>query len=88
MALVGYARVSTSGQSLDVQLHALSDCDVVFEEKESGASSKRKELQRMIEYVRSGDSVIITKLCRLARKTMHLLEIVELFDKKMCHYKC
>ena len=82
MAVVGYARVSTSGQNLDTQLDALSDCDVIFQEKESGASSERQELLRMIEYVRSGDSVKITKLCRLARNTKHLLEIVELFDSR------
>lgn len=80
MATVGYARVSTSGQSLEAQLQALSDCDTIFQEKESGASCERLELIRMIEYVREGDTVKITKLCRLARNTKHLLEIVELFD--------
>lgn len=82
MATVGYARVSTSGQSLEAQLQALSDCDTIFQEKESGASCERLELIRMIEYVREGDTVKITKLCRLARNTKHLLEIVELFDSK------
>jgi len=82
MAVVGYARVSTSGQSLEAQLQALNDCDVIFQEKESGASNERLELVRMTEYVREGDTVKITKLCRLARNTKHLLELVELLDTK------
>ncbi len=82
MATVGYARVSTAGQSLDVQLTALKDCERVFQEKESGAKAKRIELERMLEFVREGDLVVITKLCRLARNTRHLLEIVEFLDSK------
>ena len=82
MAVVGYARVSTAGQSLDVQLQALAGCDVVFQEKDSGAKAEREELKRMLEYVRENDVVKITKLCRLARNTKHLLEIVELLDEK------
>ncbi|PKH07697.1 recombinase family protein [Moritella sp. Urea-trap-13] len=82
MAVVGYARVSTAGQSLDVQLQALAGCDVVFQEKDSGAKTEREELKRMLEYVRENDVVKVTKLCRLARNTKHLLEIVELLDEK------
>lgn len=82
MAKVGYARVSTKGQSLEVQLNALKDCDVVFQETQSGASTERSELKRMLEYVREGDSIKITKLCRLARNTKHLLEVVEFLDSK------
>ena len=52
MATVGYARVSTTGQSLEVQLQALSDCEIVFQEKASGAKAEREELKRMQEYVR------------------------------------
>lgn len=82
MAIVGYARVSTTGQNLEVQLNALNDCDIVFQEKQSGASTERPELKRMLEYVREGDSIKITKLCRLARNTKHLLEVVEFLDSK------
>ncbi|MFA0141594.1 integrase [Vibrio splendidus] len=82
MAIVGYARVSTTGQSLEAQLHALTDCCIVFQEKESGAKAEREELNRMLEYVREGDTVKITKLCRLARNTKHLLEVVESLDAK------
>lgn len=78
MAVVGYARVSSAGQKLDVQLEALAHCDKIFMEKESGAIFQRKELERMLEFVREGDIVKVTKLCRLARNTKHLLEIVDL----------
>jgi len=82
MATIGYARVSTAGQSLDIQIAALEECDKVFKEKESGAKAKRVELERMLEFVREGDLVVITKLCRLARNTRHLLEVVEFLDSK------
>lgn len=82
MATVGYARVSTTGQSLDVQLAALSDCEKIFREKISGAKDDRPELMAMLEWVREGDVVQITKLDRLARNTRHLLEISEHLQSK------
>ncbi|PSW41706.1 recombinase family protein [Photobacterium leiognathi] len=82
MANIGYARVSTSGQSLEAQLEALEVCDKVFKEKESGAKAERPQLSTMLDYVRDGDTVTVTKLCRLARNTKHLLEIVEYLDQK------
>ncbi len=82
MAIVGYARVSTAGQNLEAQLNALKDCDKIFQEKDSGAKSERVELNRMLEFVRDGDVVVITKLCRLARNTKHLLEVVEILDNR------
>lgn len=82
MANIGYARVSTSGQSLEAQLEALKVCDKVFKEKESGAKAERPQLVTMLDYVRDGDTITVTKLCRLARNTKHLLEIVEYLDQK------
>lgn len=82
MAKVGYARVSTTGQSLDTQLEALSSCEKVFREKISGAKDDRPELQAMLEFVREGDIVHVTKLDRLARNTRHLLEISEYLQGK------
>lgn len=87
MAIIGYARVSTAGQSLDVQLSELSSCTKVFQEKESGAKATREQLALMLEFVRDGDTVMVTKLCRLARNTRHLLEIVELLDQKQVALK-
>lgn len=82
MATVGYARVSTTGQSLDTQLEALSGCEKIFREKISGAKDDRPELQAMLEFVREGDVVQVTKLDRLARNTRHLLEVSEYLQGK------
>ena len=81
-ARIGYARVSTTGQSLDIQLEALSGCEKIFREKISGAKDDRPELQAMLEFVREGDTVQVTKLDRLARNTRHLLEISEYLQGK------
>jgi len=82
MARVGYARVSTAGQSLDVQREKLADCDKVFEEKRSGLDGERKQLKRCLEYVREGDTLVVTKLDRLARSTSHLYAIHEELKRK------
>ena len=82
MANVGYARVSTAGQSLESQLGALRVCDKVFQEKESGAKAERPQLVTMLDYVREGDTITVTKLCRLARNTKHLLEVVDYLEQK------
>lgn len=82
MANIGYARVSTAGQSLESQLEALRACDKVFQEKESGARAERPQLITMLDYVRDGDIITVTKLCRLARNTKHLLEVVDYLEQK------
>ena len=82
MALVGYARVSTVGQSLDTQLQALADCNTIFQEKVSGARDDRPQLALLLDVVCEGDVVIVTKLDRLARNTRHLLEISEHLQHK------
>lgn len=82
MSLVGYARVSSVGQSLDVQLEKLAHCDKVYEEKRSGRSDKRPKLQECLEYVREGDTVVVTRLDRLARSTLHLCQIADKLEGK------
>lgn len=80
MAIVGYARVSSIGQSLEIQLDSLKDygVDVVYSEKKSATSTnQRTELQRCMDYVRSGDTLVITKLDRLARSTFDLTNIAK-----------
>jgi DNA invertase Pin-like site-specific DNA recombinase len=79
MSIVGYARVSSIGQSLVVQLDKLEahGCDKVFQEKASGATDNRPQLKRCLEYVRTGDTLVITKLDRLARSTLHLTQIAD-----------
>ncbi|WP_429051840.1 recombinase family protein [Aeromonas veronii] len=82
MALVGYARVSTVGQNLDTQLQALAECSTIFQEKVSGARDDRPQLAQLLNFVREGDVVLVTKLDRLARNTRHLLEISEYLQSK------
>ena len=77
--LIGYARVSTDDQDLSLQRAALkaAGCKRMFEEKVSGARRDRPELERMLEQLREGDVVVITRLDRLARSTGDLLAIAE-----------
>ena len=82
MANVGYARVSSVGQTLDVQLGKLKHCDKIFQEKRSGASSKRPRLKSCLEYVREGDALVVTRLDRLARSTLHLCQIAAELERK------
>ena len=82
MAIVGYARVSSTGQSLEVQLEKLSHCEKLFQEKKSGRTDNRAELQNCLEYLREGDTLYITKLDRLGRSIRDLLNILDRLDKK------
>ncbi len=72
MTTVGYARVSSTGQDLGVQLEKLKVCDKVFKEKRSGVDAGRPELKRCLEYLREGDTLLVTKIDRLARSTSDL----------------
>jgi len=87
MAIIGYARVSSIGQKLDVQLEKLQaqGCEKIYQEKESAISTtKRPQLVACLDYVREGDSLVITKLDRLARSTLDLCNIAKrLEDKKV-----
>jgi len=85
MAVVGYARVSSVGQSLDVQLDKLRHCDKIFQEKHSGASGTRPGLHACLAYVREGDRLVVTRLDRLARSTLHLCQIAETLQQKRVH---
>ena len=81
MSTIGYARVSSYGQSLEVQLEKLAFCDTVFQEKQSGRNDDREQLQRCLNALQDGDSLVITKLDRLARSTRDLLNIMSRLDK-------
>ena len=82
MAIIGYARVSSLGQSLDIQLDKLKDCDKIFQEKRSGIDNTRSELKNALEYIREGDVLVVTRLDRLARSTAHLCKIAETLVQK------
>jgi len=82
MADIGYARVSSTGQNLEVQLDKLSGCSRVFEEKASGTTANRPVLEECLRYLREGDSLVITKLDRLARSTLHLTQIAHDLEQR------
>jgi DNA invertase Pin-like site-specific DNA recombinase len=76
MTTVGYAQVSSTGQDLTVQLEKLAGCDKVFKEKRSGVDAGRPALKACLEYLREGDTLLVTKLDRLARSTPDLYRII------------
>jgi len=84
MSKVGYGRVSSIGQSLDVQIAKLEKfkCDKIFLDKHTGTTADRPNLKEARNYVRQGDSLVITKLDRLARSTYHLTQIAEELKQK------
>ena len=75
MPTIGYRRVSTFDQSLDRQ--DLQGCDRIFEEKVSGGSKDRPQLQEMLRYVREGDTVLVWSIDRLARDLRDLQQIIQ-----------
>ena len=81
---VGYARVSSIGQNLDSQIDALSSvgCSKIFSDQQSGVSQKREGFLRLMEYLREGDSLVVTELSRLSRSLKHLLTVVESLEEK------
>ncbi|MFE3028374.1 recombinase family protein [Nocardia tengchongensis] len=83
-ALVGYARVSTTDQLLDRQLLALTaaGCQKVFADKKFGKNAEREELQRCLEYLRPGDTLVVPALDRLSRSMQDLLAIVAELRKR------
>lgn len=83
-ALVGYARVSTHEQSLDLQLDALSELGAVrvFQEKANGAKSDRPQLAAAIEYLREGDVLVVYRLDRLGRSLADLVRIVSTLEAR------
>jgi DNA invertase Pin-like site-specific DNA recombinase len=84
MTVIGYARVSTDGQTLDAQLASLkaAGASKVFAEKVSGAVTDRKALHKAIEALQSGDVLVVTKLDRLARSTRDLLNTLQAISEK------
>jgi DNA invertase Pin-like site-specific DNA recombinase len=81
--IFGYARVSTDGQTLEAQLDALTaaGAEKVFQEKASGARGDRPQLARLLASVKAGDTVLVTRLDRLARSTRDLLNALDQVSK-------
>jgi DNA invertase Pin-like site-specific DNA recombinase len=83
MTVYGYARVSTDGQTLDNQQAKLSEAgaEKIFAEKESGAKTDRKALQKALAALEPGDVLLVTRLDRLARSTLDLLTTLDTVAK-------
>lgn len=81
---IGYARVSTKDQNLDLQIEALekAGCEKIYQEKISGATKNRPELDKMIEHFRKGDELYVWRLDRLGRSLKNIIDLVlSLSDK-------
>ena len=81
---IGYARVSSNGQDLELQKQALhkAGCKKTFSESVSGKDNNRTELTAMLESTRDGDIVVVYKIDRIARSLKGLIEIIELLNSK------
>ena len=85
MSKIGYARVSTVDQDLDIQIAALkaAGCDVIRSEKVSGTSTAgRDELRNLLDFIRQGDTLVVTRIDKLARSIADLAGIVRELEAK------
>src|SRR5437899_2453742 len=89
MAVYGYARVSTDGQTLDAQRDELkaAGADKVFSEKQSGAKTDREELAKLLKKLQPDDVLLVTKLDRLARSLRDILNVLQSISDKGVKFK-
>ena len=89
MIQLGYARVSTFEQNLDLQVDALKqqECKRIFSDKVSGVKSNKPQFEKLLEYARPGDTIVVWKLDRLGRNTVQLIELMESLKQKGIHLK-
>ena len=82
--LIGYARVSTDDQNLDLQRDALQQagCDKIYTDQQSGVSTDRSGLDTVLEVARSGDTLVIWRLDRLGRSLKNLIHLVEQLERQ------
>jgi DNA invertase Pin-like site-specific DNA recombinase len=81
---IGYARVSTAEQSLEAQIDALerAGCDKVFQEKVSTRRDRRPELEALLDYIRDSDTLVVTRLDRIARSVRELIDFMQMLDER------
>jgi len=81
---IGYARVSTKEQHLDMQLEALkaAGCEKIFSEKMTGRQQNRPELEACLNFLREGDTLVVYKLDRLGRSLKNILTLLEDFKNR------
>lgn len=87
--LIGYARVSTQDQNLDLQIEALTNagCKKIFHEKASGSRAERPEFSKALEVLREGDTLVVWKLDRLGRSVKNLVDLVGELHKHGIQFK-
>src|SRR6476661_8582296 len=87
--LIGYARVSTEEQGTDPQLDELraAGCATILEEHASGADRTRPVLARLLQEIRTGETLVVVRLDRLARSVSHLLAVIEQLEEKGAHFR-
>ncbi len=86
---IGYARVSTNGQTLELQLEQLgkAGCEKIYRETASGARTDRPQLQSLLKGLQPGSTLVVTRLDRLARSTIDLLTIIKTIADSGCLFK-
>ena len=87
--LIGYARVSTSDQNLDLQKDALFKigCERIYEDEISGTIKERPGLNKTLEILRAGDTLVVWKLDRLGRSVKNLISLISNLNSKDIHFK-
>ena len=87
--LIGYARVSTGDQNLDLQKNALirAECEVIFEDMASGKNAKRPGLKRALRCLRSGDTLVVWKLDRLGRSMRDLIALTSELQERGVQFR-
>ncbi|MBN2355255.1 recombinase family protein [candidate division KSB1 bacterium] len=86
---IGYARISTDDQRLDLQFDALrkAGCNKIFKDVASGAKDDRVGLDNAMRYLRKGDTLVVWKLDRLGRSLKHLIDVVNSLGRKGAFFK-
>ena len=87
--LIGYVRVSTRDQNLDLQLDALKQvgCDKIYKDIASGAKDDRVGLTEVLSYIRKGDTLVVWRLDRLGRSLRHLIDTINQINDQGCYFR-
>lgn len=87
--LIGYARVSTADQNLDLQIQSLlkAGCERIYDDKISGTRNDRPGLSKAMEMLRPGDTLVVWKLDRLGRSVKHLVDLITRLEQAAINFK-